>query len=151
VPPARRSIVVLLAALATLLEAPVGRADSAGTDSAGVDSAGVDSVGVDSVNVDPWFGRDKLIHFAAAGSLAVVGYANASMLTESRPARAGAGAALAIGAGVAKELWDLDGHGDASWRDLGWDVIGAATGVLISAGVDWAIHRMFHPPGGRTR
>ncbi len=100
---------------------------------------------------DPWFGRDKLLHFAAAGSLAVVGYAGASMLTESRPARAGAGAALAVGAGVAKELWDLDGHGDASWRDLGWDLIGATTGVLLSAAVDWAVHRMFHPPAGRTR
>ena len=36
----------------------------------------------DSVNADPWFGRDKLTHFAASGSLAVVGYAGASMLTE---------------------------------------------------------------------
>ena len=105
----------------------------------------------DSANADPWFGRDKLIHFAAAGSLAVVGYANASMLTENRPARIGAGAALAVGAGVAKELWDLDGHGDASWRDLSWDLIGAATGLLVSVGLDWAVHRMFQPPAGRTR
>jgi len=105
----------------------------------------------DSANADPWFGRDKLIHFAASGSLAVVGYANASMLTENRPARIGAGAALAVGAGVAKELWDLDGHGDASWRDLSWDLIGAATGLLVSVGVDWAVHRMFQPSPGRTR
>ncbi len=105
----------------------------------------------DSANADPWFGRDKLVHFAAAGSLAVVGYANASMLTESRPARAAAGAALAVGAGAAKELWDLDGHGDASWRDLGWDLVGAATGVLISLGTDWVVHRIFRPPPGRTR
>jgi putative lipoprotein len=100
---------------------------------------------------DPWFGRDKLLHFSAAGSLAVVGYANAAMWTESRPARAVAGGALAVSAGVAKELWDLDGHGDASWRDLGWDLLGAATGVLVSAGVDWAVNRIFHPPPGRTR
>ena len=73
------------------------------------------------------------------------------MLTENRPARIGAGAALAVGAGVAKELWDLDGHGDASWRDLSWDLIGAATGLLVSVGVDWAVHRMFRPPPGRTR
>jgi putative lipoprotein len=105
----------------------------------------------DSANTDPWFGRDKLIHFAASGSLAIVGYAGASMLTENRPARIGAGATLALGAGVAKELWDLEGHGDASWRDLGWDVIGAATGLLVSLGVDWAVHRMFRPPPGRTR
>jgi putative lipoprotein len=105
----------------------------------------------DSANADPWFGRDKLIHFAASGSLAVVGYAGASMLTENRPVRIGAGATLALGAGVAKELWDLGGHGDASWRDLSWDVIGAATGLLVSVGVDWAVHRMFRPPPGRTR
>jgi putative lipoprotein len=105
----------------------------------------------DSANADPWFGRDKLIHFSASGSLAVVGYASASMLTESRPVRLGAGATLALGAGVAKELWDLDGHGDASWRDLSWDLIGAASGLLVSAGVDWAVHRMFRPPPGRTR
>jgi putative lipoprotein len=105
----------------------------------------------DSATADPWFGRDKLIHFAASGSLAIVGYAGASMLTENRPARIGAGAALAVGAGVAKELWDLDGHGDASWRDLSWDLIGAATGLLVSVGVDWAVHRMFRPPAGRMR
>lgn len=100
---------------------------------------------------DPWWGRDKLLHFSATGSLAVIGYANASMLTESRPARAVTGGALAVSVGAAKELWDLDGHGDASWRDLTWDVVGAATGVLLSLGVDWAVHRIFHPPPGRVR
>jgi putative lipoprotein len=108
-------------------------------------------VRAESANADPWFGRDKLLHFAASGSLAVIGYANASMLTEDRPVRIGAGAALAVGAGVAKELWDLDGHGDASWRDLSWDFIGAATGLLVSVGVDWAVHRIFRPAPGRTR
>jgi putative lipoprotein len=73
------------------------------------------------------------------------------MLTEDRSLRIGGGAALAVGAGVAKELWDLDGHGDASWRDLGWDFMGAATGLLVSVGVDWAVHRIFQPPPGRTR
>jgi putative lipoprotein len=105
----------------------------------------------DSANADPWFGRDKLVHFEAAGSLAIVGYANAAMLTENRPARAAAGAALAVGAGAAKERWDLDGHGDASWRDFGWDLIGAAAGVLVSLGTDWLVHWIFQPPPGRTR
>ena len=130
--PASRVTGVLLLSLTTTWAAPrIARADSA--------------------NADPWFGRDKLLHFAASGSLSVVGYANASMLTESRPLRVGAGAALAVGAGVAKELWDLDGHGDPSWRDLSWDLLGAATGLLVSVGVDWAVHRMFQPPPGRTR
>ena len=122
---------LLVSLTATLAGPPVARAESA--------------------NTDPWFGRDKLSHFAASGALAVVGYATASMLTEDRPLRIGAGAALAVGAGVAKELWDLEGHGDASWRDLGWDLIGAATGLLVSVGVDWTVHRLFRPPSGRTR
>ena len=105
----------------------------------------------DSASADPWVGRDKLIHFAASGSLAVVGYAGASMFTEDRSVRIGFGAALAVGTGVAKELWDLEGQGDASWRDLSWDLIGAATGLLVSLGVDWAVHRVFRPPSGRTR
>jgi putative lipoprotein len=113
--------------------------------------AGPSVAHADSANADPWFGQDKLKHFAASGSLAVVGYASTSMLTEDRSLRIGGGAALAVGAGVAKELWDLDGHGDASWRDLGWDFMGAATGLLVSVGVGWAVHRIFQPPPGRTR
>lgn len=104
-----------------------------------------------TADADPWWGQDKALHFSASASLAVVGYAGTSMGTDSRPARAAGGAALAVGAGVAKELWDLDGHGDASWKDLSWDLIGAATGVLFSFAVDWSIHRLFEPPAGRTR
>jgi putative lipoprotein len=102
-------------------------------------------------DADPWWGPDKLLHFSAAGSLAIVGYAGTSMATENRPARAAVGATLAVGAGAAKELWDLDGHGDASWRDLTWDIIGATAGVLVSLAVDWSIHRLFQPPAGRVR
>jgi len=102
-----------------------------------------------AADADPWFGPDKALHFEAAGSLAVVGYAGAAMITTSRPARATAGLALGLGAGIGKELWDLDGHGDASWRDLTWDLIGAATGVLVAASFDWAVHRIFGWPVGR--
>jgi len=63
--------------------------------------------------------------------------------------RAAAGEALGVGAGIAKELWDLDGHGDPSWRDLTWDLIGATTGVLVSVAFDWAVHRIFNWPVGR--
>jgi putative lipoprotein len=101
-------------------------------------------------DADPWFGHDKLLHFEAAGSLAVVGYAGGSMLTTDRPARAATGLALGLGAGIIKELWDLDGHGDASWRDLTWDAVGAATGVLVAAAFDWTIHRVFNWPVGRA-
>jgi putative lipoprotein len=105
-----------------------------------------------AADADPWFGPDKALHFEAAGSLAIVGYAGTSMMSTSRPLRAALGAALGVGAGAAKELWDLDGHGDPSWRDLTWDLVGAATGVVVAAAFDWAIHRVFNwPVGCRSR
>jgi putative lipoprotein len=105
-----------------------------------------------AADADPWFGPDKVLHFAASGSLAMVGYAGAAMITTRRPERAGVGAGLAIGAGVAKELWDLDGHGDASWRDLTWDLVGATTGVLVALAIDWTVHRIFNwPVGSQSR
>ena len=81
---------------------------------------------------DPWFGRDKALHFAASASLATVVYAGASLVTDDGPTRVAAAATVALGAGVLKEAWDLTGHGDASWRDLTWDVVGTTTGVLFA-------------------
>jgi putative lipoprotein len=88
-------------------------------------------------DADPWFGRDKALHFSATASIAVVGYAGTALVTEDRRARAGVAAGLAIGAGIGKELWDLGGHGDPSTRDLVWDAVGTATGVLVAWTVDW--------------
>jgi putative lipoprotein len=96
-------------------------------------------------DADPWFGRDKALHFAASASIAVVVYAGASFQTESRPKRAAVAASVALAAGLAKETWDLSGHGDASWRDLTWDVIGTTTGVLLAYAIDWAVGRLRGP------
>jgi len=98
-------------------------------------------------DTDPWFGHDKELHFAASASIAIVVYAGASFQTESRPKRAIAATSIALSAGIAKELWDLSGHGDASWRDLTWDVIGATTGTLVAYVIDWAISRLRGPTG----
>jgi enoyl-[acyl-carrier protein] reductase/trans-2-enoyl-CoA reductase (NAD+) len=51
---------------------------------------------------DPWFGRDKALHFAASASIAVVVYAGASFQTESRAKRIVAAASVALAAGLAK-------------------------------------------------
>jgi uncharacterized protein YfiM (DUF2279 family) len=40
--------------------------------------------------------------------------------------------AVALLAGVGKELRDRMGHGDASVRDLFWDVVGIGVGVGLS-------------------
>jgi uncharacterized protein YfiM (DUF2279 family) len=83
-------------------------------------------------------------------SLAVVGYAGASLVTDDRPARIAVAASFALGLGIAKEVWDATGHGDASWRDLTWDVVGTTTGVLIACAIDWAIGRLRGPTKAST-
>jgi putative lipoprotein len=92
---------------------------------------------------DPWFGHDKALHFAASASIAMVAYGGASLATDDRSIRAVVAGSVALGAGVAKEAWDLAGHGDPSWRDLTWDVVGTATGVLVAYAIDWAVGRLW--------
>ena len=99
---------------------------------------------------DPWFGHDKALHFAASASIAVVVYAGASFETESRLKRAIAAASVALAAGLAKEAWDLGGHGDASWRDLTWDAIGTTTGTLLVYAIDWAVTRLRGPAAAES-
>ena len=96
----------------------------------------------DPPDSDPWFGRDKALHFGVSASLAVVAYGGASLKTDDRPTRAAAAITFALGAGLLKEAWDLTGHGDASWRDLTWDVVGTATGVVVAYAIDWAMSRL---------
>lgn len=85
---------------------------------------------------DAWFGRDKALHFGASAALATGGYALTSVFSESRTARLIGGAGLALTAGAGKELYDLLGPGDPSWRDLVWDVIGTSAGLLLAYTVD---------------
>lgn len=88
---------------------------------------------------DPWFGRDKALHFAASAGLAAGGYAAGALLWERQELRLVFGAGLSLGAGAAKELIDLAGAGDPSWRDMAWNVAGATTGLLAAWAVDRAI------------
>jgi putative lipoprotein len=94
---------------------------------------------------DPWFGRDKALHFGATALLANVGYADAALATDDVRIRLAVGGGLALTAGVGKELWDLSGHGDASFRDLTWDVLGTATGLALAAAIDWSIAKLRGP------
>lgn len=86
---------------------------------------------------DPWFARDKALHFSASSLIAGGGYGGASLLTERTWLRSTSGAALGLAAGVGKELYDLSGRGHPSWRDLTWDAVGTATGVLVA----WLLDR----------
>jgi putative lipoprotein len=86
---------------------------------------------------DPWLGRDKALHFAASFTLAGAGHAGAALVSERMPVRVATGASLALGAGIAKEVYDRTSGGDASWRDLTWDVMGTATGMVVA----WLLDR----------
>jgi putative lipoprotein len=90
---------------------------------------------------DPWLGRDKALHFGACAVISAGGYGAAALATEDVRVRVGVGAGAGLAAGVAKELWDLGGHGDPSTRDLAWDVAGTITGVAVAALIDWAVGR----------
>ena len=85
---------------------------------------------------DPWFGKDKALHFGASGVLAMGGYAVGTALVDSQGGALLIGAAVSITAGVTKECLDLAGLGDPSWKDLAWDGIGTVTGLAVA----WSIH-----------
>lgn len=91
---------------------------------------------------DPWLGPDKALHFGASAVLAGGGYTLGALASEETAPRFIVGAGVALTAGAAKELYDLTGRGDFSLRDLTWDAIGTATGLLIS----YAVDRLFFAP-----
>ncbi|MEI9935661.1 MAG: hypothetical protein WDO69_00420 [Pseudomonadota bacterium] len=99
---------------------------------------------------DPWFGPDKALHFGVSVGLAAGGYAAVSPWLESRAERALAGGAFSLTLGAGKELWDLTGHGDPSWRDFTWDVLGTAVGVALAVGVDALVSRGKEAPAGHA-
>ncbi len=90
-------------------------------------------------DADPWFAEDKYLHGGISLGIAGAGYGGAAWLTPDRPVRALSGFGAAVVVGGAKELWDMQGHGDPSWRDFTWDVAGGVAGVGLSYLLDLAI------------
>jgi len=74
--------------------------------------------------------RDDRLHLGLSSLIAFGTYGVVALLDERESVRVGVGAAVALAAGIAKELWDLSGRGDPSWRDLGFDVLGTGVGLL---------------------
>lgn len=85
---------------------------------------------------DPWWGRDKALHFGVSAGLAGGGYAVSSLVFDERWQRATAGASFALTLGAGKELYDLAGHGDASFKDFAWDIAGTALGTGVALLID---------------
>lgn len=94
------------------------------------------SAGAQEPDPDPWFGRDKVLHFAASATIAGSGYAIGAPLFDSRGQALILGGSLALGLGITKEVLDATGLGDPSWRDLTWDGIGTVAGLAFAWGID---------------
>lgn len=98
-------------------------------------------------DADPWFGADKALHFSVSAGISGAAYGFSGLAFTTRPPRFVFGVSLALAAGVGKELYDLAGYGDPSWRDLAWDALGAGVGVLVA----WLIDLALEQPSGATR
>lgn len=89
---------------------------------------------------DPWISRDKAFHFDVSAGVAAATYAvSAAWLVDARWKALSIGGGVALGAGAAKELLDLAGLGDPSWKDLAWDAIGTIAGLALAWGIDLAL------------
>jgi uncharacterized protein YfiM (DUF2279 family) len=86
-----------------------------------------------------WFGADKALHVSASALVAGGGYALGAWAFEARGPRVLLGMGLGLAAGVGKEVVDLVGFGDPSWRDLVWDVFGVGVGIAVAYLVDLAL------------
>ena len=85
---------------------------------------------------DPWFGRDKLYHFAVSAAIGG-GATQAAHEQDWNDVDAGAGAiGLAFVIGAGKEAHDKNVKRTYwSWKDMVWNVLGALAGA---AAVSWA-------------
>lgn len=88
---------------------------------------------------DPWWGRDKALHFSVSVGLAAGSYGASSLVLDKRWQRAATAGGFTLTLGAAKEGWDATGHGDPSWKDFTWDVAGAAVGTGLALLVDLAL------------
>ncbi|MET0591830.1 MAG: hypothetical protein ABW133_03965 [Polyangiaceae bacterium] len=95
---------------------------------------------------DPWFGRDKALHFAVAAGIAGTGYGVTTAFADDRWKALAVGGGAAVAAGALKEGIDAAGYGDPSWKDFAWDVAGAVVGVAVAWGVDVLVHGGDPPP-----
>jgi putative lipoprotein len=92
-------------------------------------------------DTDRWLGPDKALHFGVSVGLAAGGYGASALVLERPWERALVGGSFSLTLGAGKELYDLSGHGDPSWKDFTWDVVGTAVGLGIALLVDAALSK----------
>jgi putative lipoprotein len=88
---------------------------------------------------DSWTSTDKFIHYGVSAGIAVSGYVVGAMIFDTRAHALATGAVATTVAGVGKELADLTGYGNASFKDLAWNGLGMVTGLAVAWGIDLLI------------
>ena len=96
---------------------------------------------------DPWLSPDKGLHFAVSAGIASAGYASAALFTRDVHVKFAVGLALSLAAGTGKEMLDAFRAGsDSSYKDLAFDALGIATGLVVSWLVDFLIQKFAPHP-----
>lgn len=83
-----------------------------------------------------------MAHFSVSTAIAFGGYSAGAILDTHEPSRWALGATVGLGAGVLKELLDMTGIGQPSWKDFAWDCAGVAVGLALA----WLIHYLIPSP-----
>jgi putative lipoprotein len=94
-------------------------------------------------HADDWTGADKGAHFGYSAAFGAGATTTVPLVGGPGPdwRSFAIGAGIGVVPGIAKEVWDLSGRGDASWKDLAWDAIGA----VVGAGIVWAVQAITTP------
>ena len=90
---------------------------------------------------ESFYGPDKVRHLLTGTGLSLaVSEVTRAWIPGVDPFLTGSGTVFVFGAG--KELFDLAGHGTASWWDFAWSMLGGFAGAAVSFAVD----RLLQPP-----
>ena len=79
---------------------------------------------------DGWFGRDKAKHFLVSAVLQSISFSALETAGADRGQAIVGSAAITLGIGVGKELYDRRQGRDFSVRDLAWDAAGAGAAAV---------------------
>jgi putative lipoprotein len=103
---------------------------------------------------DPWFAKDKALHLGVSAGISSAAYVGAVSLFDARGHAMLAAGGLSLTVGAGKELADLAGLGDPSWKDFAADVVGTLLGVGLAWAIDLAVrgvnarHPLLSEPSG---
>lgn len=92
---------------------------------------------------DPWLAKDKSLHFGVTAGISSLSYVGASFFTPSLVWRTTIGVGVGVAVGGAKEVLDMTGFGDPSWKDFTWDVVGSVVGAGLCLGIDAAVRARY--------